>query len=128
VTLVGEGRRKHNLVSTADVAVFTTAAIGHPSAMNQHLPVGGPEALSWRDVIAACERVLGRSIHVESLPLGSTVPGLPEPLGQMVGQMMSGMEMTDVILDMAETARTFGVRQTTLEEVLHHQLAGAPQR
>jgi uncharacterized protein YbjT (DUF2867 family) len=128
VTLIGEGRSKHNLVSTADVVAFTTAAIGHPSAMNQHLPIGGPEALSWSDVIAACEGVLGRSIHIERLPLGSAVPGLPEPLGQMVGQMMAGMEMGDVILDMAETARTFGVRQTTLDEVLHHQLASATQR
>jgi hypothetical protein len=56
------------------------------------------------------------------------VPGLPEPLGQMVGQMMAGMEMGDVILEMAEPARTFGVRQTKLEEMLRHQLASATQR
>jgi uncharacterized protein YbjT (DUF2867 family) len=125
VTLIGEARRKHSLISVNDVAAFTTAAIGHPAAMNQHLVIGGPEALSWRDVVSACERVLGRTIKVETLPPGSVIPGLPEPLGQMIGMMLTGMEMDDAVIEMDETARTFGVRQNTLEAVLRQQFASA---
>lgn len=125
VTLIGESRRQHSIISIKDVAAFTTAAIGHPAAMNQHLAIGGPEALSWREVVATCERVLGRSIKVESLPPGSAIPGLPEPLGQMVGMMLTGMEMDDAILEMTELAQAFGVRQNTLEEVLRQQFASA---
>src|SRR5262249_38485908 len=110
---------------TTDVAAFTIAAIGHPAAINQYLPIGGPEALSWRDALTTCERGLGRSIQVESLPPGSAIPGLPEPLGRMVGWMLTGMEMDDAPIEMTETARTFGVRQTSLEAVLRHQFASA---
>jgi uncharacterized protein YbjT (DUF2867 family) len=91
VSLIGEGQRKHSLISVNDVAAFATAAIGHPAAINQHLVIGGPEAFSWRDVVAMCERVLGCRIQVESLPSGSIIPGLPEPLGQMIGLMLTGM-------------------------------------
>lgn len=125
VTLIGAGQRKHSFISITDVAAFTIAAIGHPAAMNQRLPIGGPEALSWRDVIATCERVLGQSINVESLPPGSVIPGLPEPLGQMVGLMLTGMEMDDAIIEMSEMARAFGVRQTSLEAMLRQQFASA---
>ena len=56
VTIIGEGRRKHSFITAGDVAAFATASIGHPAAMNRHLPLGGPEAVSWRDVIVAFER------------------------------------------------------------------------
>jgi NADH dehydrogenase len=109
------------------VEAFAVAAIGHPAAMNQHLPLGGPDAVSWRDVIAVCEGALGRSINVESLPPGSPIPGLPEPLGQMVGEMMTSLEMFDSVIDITDTARAFGVRQTSVEEALRRLFAGGSQ-
>ena len=44
VTLVGEGRRKHAFIAARDVATFAVACVGHPAAINQYLPLGGPEA------------------------------------------------------------------------------------
>jgi NADH dehydrogenase len=128
VAIIGQGRSKHSFISVADVVAFTLAAINHPAAINQHVPLGGPESTSWRDVIAACERVLGRSINVESLPPGAAIPGLPEPLGGMVGMMMTGLEMSDTAFDMTETARTFGVKQITVEEVVRQLFASAAQK
>src|SRR5215212_9370183 len=52
VTLVGEGRRRHSFVSNRDVAAFGVAAVDRPEARNQYLAIGGPEPLSWRDVVA----------------------------------------------------------------------------
>ena len=49
VTIVGDGQRKHTFVSERDVASFGVAAVTHPAARNRHIPIGGPEALSWRD-------------------------------------------------------------------------------
>jgi uncharacterized protein YbjT (DUF2867 family) len=112
VTLVGEGRRKHTFIAMADVAAFASAAMGHPAAINSYLSLGGPEALSWRDIIAAFERVLGRAIPVRSVPPGETLPGLPE----IVAHFMASLETYETPLDMTETARTFGVRMTTVEE------------
>ena len=61
VTLVGEGRRQHSMVSMGDVAAFATAAVTHPAALGRTTVVGGPEPVSWRDIVAAAERITGRS-------------------------------------------------------------------
>ena len=56
VTVVGSGERKHSFISAGDVARFTVAAIGHPAALNRRVVLGGPEALSFRDVVAIYAR------------------------------------------------------------------------
>src|SRR5215203_1204144 len=111
VVLVGEGRRRHSFVSNRDVAAFVVAALENPAARNEHLAIGGPEPLTWLDVVATYERVLDRSIPVEFVAMGEPVPGLPDPMPDM----MAGMETYDTAIEMEETSRSFGVPLTTLE-------------
>ncbi|HEY8468862.1 MAG TPA: hypothetical protein VIL18_04425 [Longimicrobiales bacterium] len=80
--------------------------------MNQTIVIGGPEPVTWRDVVAASERALGRPIEVRTIPPGQALPGLPD----VVSQLAAGMDTYDSPLDMTETAATFGVRLTPLEE------------
>ncbi|MDP8974678.1 MAG: SDR family oxidoreductase [Actinomycetota bacterium] len=122
VTLVGEGRRKHSLVSVEDVAAFVVAAVGHPAAQNQYLPIGGPEALSWREIVATCERVLGRAIPVETVALGEPLPGLPP----IMSTLMAAMESYDSPLEMADLARTFGVELTSVEAYVRRSFVPVP--
>lgn len=112
VTIVGDGRRRHSFIAVGDVAAFATASIGHPEAINRYLPLGGPEAISWRDVIAAFERRLGRSLPIVTLAPGQPLPGLPE----IIGHLMAGLETYDSVIPMTETARTFGVTSTSLDD------------
>ena len=119
VTLVGEGRRRHSFVSVDDVAAFAVAAVGHPQAMNQTIVIGGPEPVTWRDVVAAYERALGRPIEVRTIPPGQPLPGLPD----VVSQLAAGMDTYDSPLDMTETAARFGVRLTPLEEFVRRVVA-----
>lgn len=119
VTLVGEGSRRHSFVSNRDVAAFAVAAVDNPAARNQHLAIGGPEALTWREVVASYEGVLGRSIPVEYVEMGEPVPGLPDPMPDM----LAGMETYDSVVEMEETSRTFGVPLTTLETFVREQVA-----
>ena len=119
VTLVGEGSRRHSFVSNRDVAAFAVAAVDNPAARNQYLAIGGPEALSWRDVVATYERVLERSIPVEYVAMGDPVPGLPEPMPEM----LAGMETYDSVVEMEETSRTFDVPLTRLERFAQEQVA-----
>jgi uncharacterized protein YbjT (DUF2867 family) len=121
VTLVGEGRRRHSFVSNRDVAAFAVATVDHPAARNQHLAIGGPEPLTWRQVVATYERVLGRSIPVEYVALGEPVPGLPDPMPDM----LAWMETYDSVVEMEETSRTFDVPLTRLETFVREQ--GASQ-
>jgi uncharacterized protein YbjT (DUF2867 family) len=122
VTLVGEGRRKHSFVSVEDVAAFAAAAVGHPAARNQYLPIGGPEPVSWREIVATCEQVLDRTIPVETVAPGELLPGLPP----IMSSLMAAMEMYDSPLEMAETARTFGVTLTSVEDYVRRTFAAVP--
>ena len=118
VTIVGDGRRKHSFIAVQDVAAFAAAAVDSPAAMNRHLPLGGPAAVSWRDVIAAFERALGRDVPVVTLTPGQPLPGLPEA----IGQLMAGLESYDSVIPMAETTRAFGVTQTNLDQFVQLML------
>jgi uncharacterized protein YbjT (DUF2867 family) len=121
VTIVGGGRRKHSFISVGDVAAFMLAAIGNPAAINQKLLLGGPQPLSFRDAVAIYERVLGHQIQIRSVAAGSPVPNLP----QMVAQLLAALDTYDSPLDMTQTARTFGIQLTPLEEVARRAATSA---
>ena len=121
VTLVGEGRRMHSFISAGDVASFVIAAIDHPSAIKAQLVIGGPEALSFRDVVSVYERVLGREIPVRTVKPGEPIPGVPP----VVAGIAASFDAYDSVIDMRDMARTFGVRLTRLEEVIRREAGSA---
>jgi len=121
ITLVGKGQRLHSLISVGDVAAFAVAAVGHPAAINQRLPLGGPEPLSWHGIAETFSRVLGKELPVKFVAPGEAIPGLPE----IVPAVLAGMETYDSPVDMVETARTFGVEQTSLTSFVRRML-GSP--
>ena len=108
VTIVGDGQRKHTFVSERDVASFGVAAVTHPAARNRHIPIGGPEALSWRDAA-----VLGHSVEVKSVAPGTPIPGIPD----VVLPFLAGLDRYDTNFDAKPIAAEFGVRLTTLAEI-----------
>lgn len=116
VTLVGEARRVHSFVSIADVAAFAVAAVENPAARNARVVIGGPEAVSWRDVVAMTGQVLGRELPVRFVQPGEPVPFLPEA----VQQSIAIQDTYDSPVPMAETSATYGVNLTPMETVLQH--------
>src|SRR5690606_15283674 len=108
VTIVGQGVRKHSFIAAADVAAFAIASVGHPGALNRRLPLGGPDAVSWRDAIGILERALSREIPVVTIAPGQALPGLPD----VVAHLMAGLDSYDSIVPTSDTARAFGVKQT----------------
>ncbi|WP_447924459.1 SDR family oxidoreductase [Georgenia muralis] len=121
VVLVGEGRRRHSLVATADVAAYAIAALADPGAVGRTLVVGGPDAVSWRDVVAAFAEELGREVPVETVLPGHPVAGVPE----VVQPLLAALETYDSVLDTAPLARAYGVRPTTLAELVHGTVTGS---
>ncbi|MDT8305697.1 MAG: SDR family oxidoreductase [Anaerolineae bacterium] len=119
VTLVGEGRRHHAFIYGGDVAAFAVAAVDNPAARNQVLAIGGPQALSWREVVATYERVLGREIPVNWVQPGEPVPGLPPAMGPM----LASFETYDSPVPMDETAAAYGIQLTSLEQMIREQVA-----
>lgn len=116
VTVVAGGSRKHYPVAVSDVAGFASGAVGNNAALNRDLLIGGPEPVSWSDVIAAFERVHGTTVDVENLPLGAPMPGFPPA----ASGFMSALETYDspVPLSADEARETFAVRLTGIEEFL----------
>lgn len=125
VTLVGEGKRRHSFVTTRDIAAFAVASVDHPAAINQRLIIGGPEAFSWWDVLAAYERELSGNIPVQRIQPGELLPNLPPipGLAEFLSGLMAALETFDSPIDMTQTAETFGVRQTSFEDFVRRDAA-----
>ena len=114
VPLVGQASRRHSMLAMRDVVPFAMAAIDHPAARNATIVIGGPRPVSWTDVVASAERIVGRKIETRSVAPGESVEGLPPG----VAGMLYAMETYDSPIEMDETARTYGVTLTPIEEGL----------
>lgn len=112
VTLFGEGRRRHSLVSMVDVAAYAVAAIERPDAAGQTLVIGGPDPVSWRDVISAFEKHLGREVPVRTLPSPDPPEGPTDPI---VGLLVA-LETYDSPIDMTALSERYGVASTEMTE------------
>lgn len=119
VTLVGAAQRRHSFVAEQDVAAFAIAAVIHPAAHNATITIGGPETLSFREVVQAYEAAAGRSIQTQSVAPGQPIPGLPE----LVSGIAASLESFDSPVPMAETVRRYGVSLTTVRDFARSRLA-----
>lgn len=119
VTIVGEGHRRHSFVAARDVAAYAVAALDHPQAAGRELVIGGPQPLSWQDVVRTFEAALGREVPTRSVPLGTSVPGLPDA----VSGVLTALETYDSPLDMTVLSRTFGVPPSTLGDFVRDFVA-----
>jgi len=121
VPIVGSGEKLHSFIAARDVAQFAVAALDHPAARNQKLLLGGPQGLCYLDAVKTFENVLGRPVPVLRLQPGEPVPGLQPDHGGM----LAGFDLGDWVVPMEETARTFGVRLTSLEEFVRGMVSQA---
>jgi uncharacterized protein YbjT (DUF2867 family) len=121
VTLVRDGSRVHSLVAVDDVAAYAVAATTHPVAEDAVLTIGGPEPISWRDIVARFEAELDREVPIHWIDAGEPIPGLPPA----VHPLMWSFEAYESPLDTRELAATFGVEQRTLADFVRGFIAVA---
>jgi len=69
--LFGTGENKLSWISYTDVARFASASLDNPRSRNAVLKLGGPEALSPREVARIFEEVGGRKFDVQCVPEAS---------------------------------------------------------
>jgi len=121
VTLVGQSNRRHAFIAEQDVAAFAAAALFTPAARDSTLVLGGPDAVTLRDVVGAYERALGRPVAIRSVAPGEPIPGVPEP----VWALAAALEMFDSPVPMGETSRTYGVRLTSVADFARTRMSAA---
>ncbi|MCC7033338.1 MAG: SDR family oxidoreductase [Acidobacteria bacterium] len=110
VTLVGQSMRRHAFIAEQDVAAFAVAAVFEPAARHATLVIGGPEAVTFRDVVRAYEEASGRAIEVRSVAPGEPIPGVPDA----VSGLAAALESFDTVIPMQDLARRYGVTQTSV--------------
>ena len=123
VTLVGEGRRRHSMIAMRDAAAYAVAALDRSDAADQLLVIGGPQAVSWRDIVAEFGRALGTDVPVRTVAPGQPVPGMPDFL---IG-LLAALETYDSPIDSSGLAAAYGIRPTTLADFAHDVVAASRQ-
>lgn len=120
VTIMGRGERRHSFIAAQDVAAVVVRAIAGERALGT-VEFGGPEALTWLDVVERAADAVGRVIPVRHVRPGSPIPGLPDA----VAQIAATLDQYDSVLDGARIAAELGVELTTLDEWLRPRLTEA---
>ena len=65
----GNGKTRQAFICISDVANCMVKSIGNPQLKNKIIDLGGPEAISWKEVAQIYGQLLGRKIRVIPLPL-----------------------------------------------------------
>jgi uncharacterized protein YbjT (DUF2867 family) len=112
VTLVGSCDHRHSFVAMGDVAAYAVAVLDHEESVGSVLVIGGPQPLSWSDVIATFESELGRPLPVRTLSPEEASPTMPT----FVIDLLTALDTYDSPLDMKDTSATYAVAPTTLAE------------
>jgi uncharacterized protein YbjT (DUF2867 family) len=125
----GDGSTRHAFVALDDVASILAAAAAAPEdGTNLIANLGGPEVLSWNDVVAIYERVLGRTLRKIHTPARAyrLLANLLEPLSPPAANLMAMSWLTaicETAWDGKPLAERFGIRLTSAEEFLRAKAA-----
>lgn len=129
----GNGKTRHAFVALDDVAAILAAAAAAPDGGGNLVEnLGGPEALSWEEVVGIFARVLGRGLKTIHTPakVYRVLADLLEPISPAAGNLMAMSWLTalyDSAFDGRPLAERFGVTLTTAEEFLRAKAALPPE-
>jgi uncharacterized protein YbjT (DUF2867 family) len=112
VRIYGNGDAKVSYISPNDVAAFAVAAAGKPPEKPAVLEMGGPEALSQLDAVRLFERIRGKKIEVDCVPVATLAEQhrSSDPLQKTFSALMLAYAKGDAIPGSVETARSYNVQ------------------
>jgi NADH dehydrogenase len=127
VGIVGAGDKRHSYISIDDLAEFHVKAVKDPAALNKIFDIGGPEALTQKEVKAIFEKVLNKTLKERHTPaalfkIASPLMKIFSPAAANIIGINYCSAVTESHVDMTETAKLFGVRLTSAEEFLTKRL------
>jgi len=117
-TLYGTGKNPISWISLFDVAAFAAASVDSPSASNQIIEIGGPEAISPDEVVRIFEETSGRKFevqHVSEEALETQRASATDPLQHSFASLMLFCASGDTI-DMSKTLRQFSIRPKSIRD------------
>ncbi len=126
--IYGTGDQLISWISFQDVAAFAVASLDNPAARNATLEMGGLAAVSPHQVIQYFEQKGGRKFEVTHVPpaaLEAQRKEATDPMQQSFATLMLCYANGNPI-EMKETARTFGIQLTSVEQFVQSTLQPAP--
>jgi uncharacterized protein YbjT (DUF2867 family) len=117
VTIYGDGNNPISWIALGDVAEFAVRSLDSPAARNAILELGGPAALTPKQVVGIYERILGRpfeTVHVPAEALLAQQSTATDPMQQSFTGLMRCYANGDPI-DMRATLRDFPVTLTAVD-------------
>jgi uncharacterized protein YbjT (DUF2867 family) len=127
VRMYGEGSRRISWISYRDVARVAAAA-AEGAARNMVVELGGPQALSPREVVRMFEAAGAGEIATESVPeaaLEAQMKEASDSLQQSFAGLMLQYAAGDAI-DTTSSSRLFPFQMTSVRDFITAQLATAP--
>lgn len=125
----GDGSTRHAFVALDDVASILAAAAAAPEdGTNLVENLGGPEVLSWNDVVGIYERVLGRTLRKLRTPASAyrVLANMLQPFSPPAANLMAMSWLTTICetaWDGKPLAERFGVSLTSAEAFLRAKAA-----
>ncbi|HEY7832428.1 MAG TPA: SDR family oxidoreductase [Ktedonobacterales bacterium] len=128
--IFGRGTNPINWVAAQDVAHLAHIALDDARARGQVIAIGGPENLSLAQVVALCERAVGRAASKQHIPLPMmrVMRVLARPINPAFSrQIATGilMDTQDMTFDPAATLARFPLALTHFATVIQRQYAPA---
>jgi uncharacterized protein YbjT (DUF2867 family) len=128
----GPASARQAFLSVHDAAAALAAAV-RPETGSGTVDLGGPESLSWTDVAAIYQRVLGRRVRVDTQPASLfavlsrlVAPVAPSLAGVLGLNRLIATSETD--WNTSETAQRFGLGPLRTVEGLLREKAALPVR
>ena len=125
--IFGSGDAKVSYISARDVAAFAVAvATREQAAKTTVLELGGPEALSLREVIATFEQAAGRKFGIESVPIEALQAqlGASDPMQATFAALTYAYAKGDAIHDARETAARHGIELRSVARLASEMARG----
>jgi uncharacterized protein YbjT (DUF2867 family) len=123
--ITGSGQSRHAFIALEDVAKYCVSATR--SQFSGVFDLGGPEALSFLDVVQLYERLLGIELTIRRTPAALIRFGgiVLKPFNPAVAELMrlTYSITIDESVPHPETAAAFGIRCQTAEQFLSAKLA-----
>jgi uncharacterized protein YbjT (DUF2867 family) len=118
----GNRNIRHAFIAVDDVASYMVNAIQHPAAERAIFHIGGPEILSWQQVVDIYGKVLDRRLRAIYVPgtVFRVQRALLSPFSEAASDIMglNWLVCYDTPYETKEVASTFGVQPTGAEDFL----------
>jgi uncharacterized protein YbjT (DUF2867 family) len=127
--IAGSPSVRHAFIALDDVAEFMVRSIGRAEVFGKVVQIGGPQVLTWGQVVSCYSLVLGKPVRAIYLPswLFRIQHALLAPVSEAASDIMglNWLVGFDTPYDANALAATLGIRLTSTEQFLRHK-AGLP--